>query len=47
MLILDKKICRNAYKKSYQNERVEIIEMDQLYTFVKRKKQNLRDAPRQ
>jgi len=38
MLVLDKK-----YAKTITNERVEVIEMDELYTFVERKKQNLRD----
>ena len=30
-------------KKNFSNERVEVIEMDELYSFIERKKQNLRN----
>ena len=41
MFILDKKICEKNTTKNRANERVEVIEMDELYSFVERKKQNL------
>ena len=39
MLVLDKKI----EEKNASTERVKVIEMDELYTYTERKKQNLRD----
>jgi len=38
-----RKYAKTPTNKSYPNERVEVIEMDELYSFVERKKQNLRD----
>jgi len=39
-----KKYAKTITNKSYPNERVEVIEMDELYSFVERKKQNLRST---
>ncbi len=41
-----KKYAKTLTNKSYPNERVEVIEMDELYSFVERKKQNLRNDSR-
>ena len=41
MFILDKKYAKKIQPKNRANERVEVIEMDELYSFVERKKQNL------
>ena len=41
-----KKYAKTLTDKSYPNERVEVIEMDELYSFVERKKQNLRNDSR-
>ena len=38
-----KKYAKTIKEKIYPNERVEVIEMDELYSFIKRKKQNLRN----
>ena len=38
-----KKYAKTIKEKRYPNERVEVIEMDELYSFIKRKKQNLRN----
>ena len=38
-----KKYAKTVEEKNYSNERVKIIEMDELYSFVERKKQNLCD----
>ena len=46
MLVLDKKYAKTLTNKSYPIERVEVIEMDELYTFVEGKKQNLRNDSR-
>ena len=43
MLVLDKKIREKIEEKNASNERVKVIEMDELYTYTERKKQNLRD----
>ena len=43
MLVLDKKIREKIEEKNTSNERVNVIEMDELYTYTERKKQNLRD----
>ena len=43
MHILDKKYAKTIKDKRYPNERVEVIEMDELYSFIERKKQNLRN----
>ena len=43
MLVLDKKIREKIEDKKVSNERVKVIEMDELYTYTERKKQNLRD----
>ena len=43
MLVPDKKICKKIEKKNSSNERVKVIEMDELYTYTERKKQNLRN----
>ena len=42
-LVPDKKICKKIEEKNSSNERVKVIEMDELYTYTDRKKQNLRD----
>ena len=36
-----KKYAKTIKEKRYPNERVEVIEMGELYSFIKRKKQNL------
>ena len=36
-----KKYTKKIHPKNRANERVEIIEMDEFYSFVERKKQNL------
>ncbi|MDO4504039.1 MAG: transposase [Clostridia bacterium] len=38
-----KKYAKKIQPKNRANERVEVIEMDELYSFVERKKQNLRN----
>ena len=38
-----KKYAKTIKEKRYPNERVEVIEMDELYSFIERKKQNLRN----
>ena len=38
-----KKYSKTVAEKNYSNERVKVIEMDELYSFVERKKQNLCD----
>ena len=38
-----KKYAKKIQPKNRTNERVEVIEMDELYSFVERKKQNLRN----
>ena len=38
-----KKYAKKIQPKNRANERVELIEMDELYSFVERKKQNLRN----
>ena len=43
MFVLDKKYAKKIQTKNRANERVEVIEMDELYSFVERKKQNLRN----
>ena len=43
MLVLDKKICKKIEEKNSSNERVKVIDMDELHTYTERKKQNLRD----
>ena len=43
MLVLDKRIREKIEEKKVSNERVKVIEMDELYTYTERKKQNLRD----
>ena len=43
MLVPDKKIREKIEEKNSSNERVKVIEMDELYTYEERKKQNLRD----
>mgnify|MGYP004562405721 CR=1 FL=1 len=37
MFILDKKYAKKIQAKNRANERVEVIEMDELYSFVERK----------
>ena len=38
-----RKYAKEIGKKNVSNERVKVIEMDELYIFSERKKQNLRD----
>ena len=38
-----KKYAKKIEEKTYSNERVKVIEMDELYSFIERKKQNLCD----
>ena len=38
-----KKYAKKIRPKKTANERVEVIEMDELYSFVEKKKQNLRN----
>ena len=38
-----KKYAKKIEEKNASNERVKVIEMDELYTYTERKKQNLRD----
>ena len=38
-----KKYAKTIKEKNFSNERVKVIEMDELYSFVERKKQNLRN----
>ena len=38
-----KKYSKTVEEKNYSNERVKVIEIDELYSFVERKKQNLCD----
>ena len=38
MFVLDKKYAKKIQPKNRANERVEVIEMDELYSFVERKK---------
>ena len=40
-----KKYAKTIKEKNFSNERVEVIEMDELYSFVERKKQNLHNNP--
>ena len=40
-----KKYAKKIEEKKVSNERVNVIEMDELYTYTERKKQNLRDNP--
>ncbi|MGN1044301.1 MAG: hypothetical protein ACI4PR_05915 [Acutalibacteraceae bacterium] len=37
MLVLDKKICEKIEEKNSSNERVKVIEMDELYTYTETK----------
>ena len=38
-----KKYAKRIEEKTHSNERVKVIEMDELYSFIERKKQNLRN----
>ena len=38
-----KKYAKTIKEKRYTNERLEVIEIDELYSFIERKKQNLRN----
>ena len=40
-----RKYAKKIEEKNSSNERVKVIEMDELYTYEERKKQNLRDNP--
>ena len=41
MFVLDKEIRKKINEKSFSNEIVEVIEMDELYSLIERKKQKL------
>ena len=41
MHVLDKKYAKTIKDKRHPNERVEVIEVDKLYSYIERKKQNL------
>ena len=41
-----RKYAKTIKEKEVANERVEVIEMDELYSFIERKKQNLRNTSR-
>ena len=38
-----RKYAKKIEEKNASNERVKVIDMDELYTYTERKKQNLRD----
>ena len=42
-----KKYAKTIKEKNFSNERVEVIERDELYLFIERKKQNLRNNSRE